>query len=189
MRHLPFLVCGLIVLALIGTAGASPGPTARVSVSSAGGESNAGSAAPSVSADGRFVAFASSASNLVPNDTNAAIDVFVHDVQAGTTSRMSVDAQGNEGSGQSLYPDISADGRLVAFPSAAPNLVPGDNNGAFDIFVHDLVLGTNERVSISSDGAQGNASSSDIPSFSPDGRYVAFASHASNLCPAIPTPR
>ena len=182
MRHLPFLVCGLIVLALIGTAGASPGPTARVSVSSDGGESNAGSAAPSVSADGRFVAFASSATNLVPNDTNAVSDVFLRDVQAGTTSRVSVDAMGNEGSAQSLYPDMSADGRFVAFPSAAPNLVPGDTNGAFDIFVRDRVLGTNERVSISSDAAQGNGTS-DTPYISYNGRYVAFSSGASNLVP------
>jgi Tol biopolymer transport system component len=184
MRHVRILVCGgLLALALAGTAGASPGTTTRVSVSSSGGEANLASVAPAVSDDGRFVAFNSNASNLVPNDTNATNDVFVHDIETSTTTRVSVDSLGNEAAGMSLYGDISADGRFVVFPSQAPNLVPGDSNGAYDIFVHDHLLGATERVSVDSAEVQSNASSSGIPYISGDGRFVAFNSDASNLVP------
>jgi Tol biopolymer transport system component len=182
MRHVRILVCGgLLALALASTASASPGSTTRVSVSSGGGESTGASVAPSVSDDGRFAAFNSSASNLVPNDTNATNDVFVRDLETSTTTRVSVDSLGNEATAISLYADISADGRFVAFPSQAPNLVPGDTNGAFDIFVHDRVLGATERVSVDSAEVQANAGSSGIPYMSGDGRFVAFDSPASNL--------
>jgi Tol biopolymer transport system component len=183
MRYIRILGVGLLALALVGTAGASPGSTTRVSVSSGGGEATGSSVTPSVSDDGRFAAFNSSASNLVPNDTNATNDVFVHDVETSTTTRVSVDSLGNEGTAMSLYPDISADGRFVAFPSQAPNLVPGDSNGAYDIFVHDRLLGTTERVSVDSAEVQANAGSSGIAYISGDGRFVAFDSPASNLVP------
>ncbi|HEY8514658.1 MAG TPA: hypothetical protein VIS07_03990 [Candidatus Binatia bacterium] len=140
------------------------------------------STASALSAGGRFVAFVSSATNLVPDDTNFMLDVFVHDRLTGTTERVSVAADGTEADGQSATPSLSADGRYVAFASAATNLVPGDSNGAFDVFVRDRVAGTIERVSVASDGSEGNFDSIS-PSISEDGRYVAFASAASNLVP------
>src|SRR5207249_8340068 len=126
--------------------GASPGTTERVSVDSTGTEGNSASTQPSISADGRFVAFASDATNLVPGDTNGAIDVFVHDRLTGTTERVSVDSAGTQGNNSSAEPSISADGRFVAFDSSATNLVPGDTNGAEDVFVHDSHTDTTERV-------------------------------------------
>jgi Tol biopolymer transport system component len=112
--------------------------TTRVSVSTTGAEANAGSFAPSISANGRFVAFASEATNLVgSDDTNGFRDVFVHDRNTGTTTRVSVDSAGAEGDSVSFNPSISANGRFVAFESFATNLVAGDTNGEDDIFVHD----------------------------------------------------
>lgn len=139
---------------------------------------------PSISADGRFVAFESFASNLVEGDTNETDDVFVRDRQTGTTVRVSVDADGNEGDGYSSSAAISADGSFVAFASGSSNLVAGDTNGVQDIFVHDLASGTTERVSVSTVGEEGNANSSSLgspPAISADGRFVAFESYASNL--------
>ncbi len=156
------------------------GVTERVSVDSAGAEGNGLSFYPSISADGRHVAFASIASNLVGGDTNASYDAFVHDRQSGTTERVSVDSSGAQGDFDSFYPVISADGRHVAFPSYTTNLVGGDTNGAPDVFVHDRQSGATERVSVDSDGAQGNSGSYE-PSISADGRYVAFHGLATNL--------
>jgi Tol biopolymer transport system component len=158
------------------------GVTERVSVSSAGVQGNNWSAVPSISADGRYVAFESWASNLVPGDLNAFGDVLVHDRQTGVTERVSVDSSGAEGNDRSWFPSISADGRYVAFESSANNLVPGDTNGAPDVFVHDRQTGVTERVSVDSSGLQGS-SPSVVPSISADGRHVAFTSFASNLVP------
>ena len=156
------------------------GGTERVSVSSSGGQGNDWSDSPSISADGRYVAFYSRASNLVAGDTNAVADIFVHDRVTGGTERVSVSSTGEQGDG--AWPSISADGRYVAFYSSASNLVPGDTNGAFDVFVHDRVTGETIRVSVSSSGVEGN-SMSGLPTISADGRYVAFHSIASNLVP------
>jgi Tol biopolymer transport system component len=166
----------------VASPGASPGPTERVSVDSAGNQGNSSSGSPALSADGRFVAFASYATNLVPGDTNGIDDVFVYDRQTGITERISVDSAGNEGNGSSRIPSISADGRFVAFFSYATNLVAGDTNGAPDVFVHDRLTGTTERVSVDSAGIQGD-SSSWSPSLSADGRFVAFESYATHLVP------
>ena len=163
--------------------GASPGPTERVSVDSAGNQGNSDSSYPSLSANGRFVAFISGASNLVPGDTNGVVDVFVHDRRTGTTERVNVDNAGNEannGGDTRSRPAISADGRFVAFSSRATNLVPGDTNGWEDVFVRDRWTGTTERVSVNSAGTEGNGSSGN-PSISADGRFVAFESYATNL--------
>ena len=157
--------------------------TERVSVGSGGTEANGISAAHSISADGRNVAFASSATNLVAGDTNAAADVFVHDRQTGETERVSVASDGAEANTASTRPSISADGRYVAFESLASNLVPGDTNGSADVFVHDRRTGITERVSVSSSGTQGTGGGSISPSISPDGRYVAFQSDATDLVP------
>ena len=159
------------------------GVTERVSVASDGTQGNIGSSQPSISADGRYVAFFGFASTLVPDDTNAANDIFVRDRETETTERVSVASDGTEANGHSFRdPSISADGRYVAFYGSATNLVPGDTNGAEDVFVHDRETGATERVSVASDGAEGNASSL-IPSISADGRYVSFHSSASNLVP------
>ena len=160
------------------------GATQRVSVSSTGIQSD-GAVYPTISADGRYVAFYSSASNLVPGDTNDASDVFVHDRTTGMTQMVSVSSfgvQGNEGlyGTGSSHPFISADGRYVAFRSESDNLVPGDTNNEFDAFVHDRQTGITERISISPAGVQGNGYTH-VSSISSDGRFVAFHSEASNL--------
>jgi Tol biopolymer transport system component len=104
-------------------------------VASDGTQGNGYSWFPSISADGRYVAFESYASNLVPGDTNDSWDVFVHDRLTGQTTRVSVASDGTQGNGSSWWPSISAEGRYVAFMSDALNLVPGDTNGWADIFV------------------------------------------------------
>jgi Tol biopolymer transport system component len=158
------------------------GQTSRVSVSSSGEQGNGESRFPSLSADGRYVAFESLASNLVPSDTNGTPDVFIHDRVTGQMTRVSVSSSGEEGNGNSSEASVSANGRYVAFHSSASNLVPGDTNGTWDVFVHDRVTGQTSRVSVSSSGEQGNGNSYEA-NISPDGRYVAFGSAASNLVP------
>jgi Tol biopolymer transport system component len=140
-----------------------------------------------ISADGRFVAFWSFASNLVPGDTNGTTDVLVRDRQTATTERVSVDSRERQatGGGGTIdtnfgRPAISADGRLVAFASSATNLVKGDKNQTVDVFVRDRVAGTTERVSLAGRRTEANAGSSG-PALSPDGRFVAFTSDADNL--------
>jgi len=156
------------------------GETERVSVASDGTQGNGGTSLADISYDGRYVAFTSESSNLVPADTNAAYDVFVRDRQTGATERISVASDGTEGNGNAWRVAISAEGRCVAFRSRAYNLVPGDTNGLADIFVHDRETGETERVSVSSEGWQANIDC-DWPAISANGRYVAFASQASTL--------
>ena len=154
--------------------------TERVSVDSGGGQANGASFLGGMSADGRFVVFASTASNLVPGDTNGLRDVFIRDRQMGTTERVSVSSLGAEANADSFDASVSADGRFVAFESAASNLVTGDTNGVSDDFVRDRQTGVTERVSVSSVGTEGNAGSLGS-TISADGRFVAFGSSASNL--------
>ena len=156
--------------------------TVRVSVASDGTQADGiwGSWLPSISADGRYVAFESDANNLVQDDTNEAWDVFVHDFVTGETVRVSVASGGTQAFGGSYSPSISADGRYAAFFSYANNLVEDDTNNRGDVFVHDLVTGETVRVSVASDGTQANGNSI-RPSISADGRYVAFESRAGNL--------
>jgi Tol biopolymer transport system component len=158
------------------------GVTERVSVSTAGGQANRDSSNPSISADGRFVAFDSTAGNLTPGDTNQIADVFVHDRQSGLTVRASRAAGGGAGNLSSFYPSISNDGRAVAFVSDASNLIPGGTNGQRHIFVRDFTTRTTEVVSVSSNETEGNSSSA-TPSISADGTRVAFATFATNLVP------
>lgn len=153
------------------------GSVERISVRSGGGLANGHSAQPVMSFDGRYVAFYSYASDLVPQDTNGAIDVFVRDREARTTERVSVGAAGREANGSSWWPAISADGRHVAFNSVATNLVPADANGAGDAFVHDRQTGATERVSVAADGSELGGESG-RPSISADGRYVAFYTYS-----------
>jgi len=156
------------------------GLTERVSVDSAGGQADGSSAFPQISADGRFVVFSSEATNLVSEDTNSVLDVFVRDRESGETSRVSVAADGAQGDGWSYIPSISTDGRFIVFASGAANLVAGDLNGYEDVFVHDRQSGEISLVSVASDGTQGDFYSQ-LPTISSDGRFVAFESNASNL--------
>ena len=153
----------------------------RVSLSSTGTQGNESSHASSISADGRFVAFESRASNLVEGDINGTDDIFVHDRETGTVELVSVSSNGAQANRSSGFPSISADGRFVAFESRASNLIVGDTNNEMDVFLHDRTTGSTERVSVSSSGAQANALYSSQPSISADGRFVAFSSFASNL--------
>ncbi len=156
------------------------GTTVRVSVSSNGGDALGNSENPSISGDGRYVAFQSDAWNITPGDGNGMIDVFVRDMDTGQTVRASVDADGEDPDSNSTRPSISADGRRVAFSSSATDLIPGGTTGAVDIYVRDLDLDQTYYVSVGHDGTPGNANSW-VPAISANGRYVVFTSGADNL--------
>lgn len=197
--------------------------TTRVSVGSAEEQANqarptsfpveSGSHLVSMSSNGRFVVFRSSASNLVPGDTNNASDFFLRDLRAGVTQRISVSSRGEQANADSRQPlgtaqwIVSDDGRYVFFNSDASNLVSGDSNGAEDLFVRDTVRGTTRRVSVSSGGQEANRGVGEQDpitvfrnvglnlfvtpvnvtqtsySATPDGKWVAFSSAATNLVP------
>ncbi len=152
----------------------------RVSVNNSGAEGNWASYRSSINADGRYVAFESWADNLVAGDNNDASDIFVYDRQTDTIERVSVNNSGAEGNWASNRPSINADGRYVAFMSAADNLVYGDSNGTNDIFVCDRLTNTVQRVSVEDSGEEGDNASQN-PSISADGRFVAFDTRAENL--------
>jgi Tol biopolymer transport system component len=156
------------------------GTIERVSVATGGAQGNSSGVAPSISADGRFVAFAGYSSNFVAGDTNGVADIFVRDRQTGTTECVSVSTGGALGDGESNLPSISADGRFIAFESYATNLVAGDTNAKPDIFLRDRVSGTTERISVSTGGSQANDYSTEA-AVSADGRFVAFQTGATNL--------
>lgn len=157
------------------------GMTERVSIDSTGAQADGGSSVPSISADGRYVAFDSVATNLVAGDTNGASDVFVHDRLSGATVRVSVEVGGAEGNADSLLPSISANGLQIAFVSFASNLVPNDVNGKLDAFVHDLAFDVTELQSASFFGNPLGGGSNFTTSISADGRSVAFESFASDI--------
>jgi flagellin-like hook-associated protein FlgL len=146
------------------------GGTTRVNTTSAGGQTSYGSSStgPVISADGRYVAFTSSASNLVAGDTNVESDAFIRDTLTGVTTRVSTSSAGVEGNAVSNVSAISADGRYVAFSSQATNLVAGDTNGQQDAFIKDTLTGVTTRVSTSSAGGQGN-NDSNVSAISADG--------------------
>ena len=173
-------VCVLPLVFLPAPALAVAAAPERVTVSLAGGEPNGMSGSISFSADGRFVAFESEASDLVPGDTNGTTDVFVRDRLTGTTRLGSVRPDGTTGNESSYEPEISDDGRYLAFSSPVNDLVPGDTNGKTDVFVRDLQAGSTVRASVNDLGEELNDASY-LPAISADGRYVAFASKASNL--------
>lgn len=158
------------------------GQTTRVSVASDGAEANGWSESPALSADGRYVVFASDASNLVTGDNNNRRDIFLHDRQTGATTLLSVRLAGASWSEDAHIPDISADGRWVAFTSPANDLVPGDSDDGDDIFLVDTSTGALSLVSVNSNGEKGNGDS-DRLALSADGRLIAFYSQASNLVP------
>jgi TolB protein len=160
-----------------------PGVTERISVSSQGTAGDNDSVLAAVSADGRFVAFTSFADNLVPGDTNFTSDVFVVDRTGGGPQRVSVSNTGQQGENSSESPSISADGRFVAFMSSSDALVPGDGDGAADVFVRDRAAATTEGISVAPTPSGFGATSSS-PAITPDGRFVAFDSWEPDLVPA-----
>jgi len=156
--------------------------TTLVSLTRTGAQAAVGSDSSAISTDGRYVALVSSGDNVVVGDTNNADDVFVRARTAGTTTLVSASrTTGDSADAESSGAAISADGRYVGFSSPATNLVAGDTNGTYDVFLRDLLAGTTSRVSVRSDGAQGNALSGFNPGLSADARYIAFTSNASNL--------
>src|SRR5581483_6819962 len=166
----------------------TPGSTASTAlVSSPGSGPAVGpavTALPAISADGSTVAYVSTASDLVTDDSNGVSDVFVYDRGARTTSRVSVGPGGAQANGPSAVdspPAVSADGQVVAFSSEATNLVADDSNGYSDVFVRDRKTGETTRVSVGPGGAEATGGDSFSPAVSADGRYVAFASDATNL--------
>ncbi|MDX6706635.1 MAG: hypothetical protein QOI48_2481 [Solirubrobacteraceae bacterium] len=177
-----------LALALLVASGATAAAGDILLASRAGGDAgakgNSPSRLPSISADGRFVAFQSTAANLDPADTDPSSDIFVRDTQTNATALVSRASgpSGANGSGESMAPDISADGRYVVFQSTAANLDPADVDSTIDVFVRDLQASTTRLVSratgesgVNSDGASG------APTISADGRYVVFESVATNL--------
>lgn len=157
-----------------------------VSISIKGGNANGGSCEPSISSDGRYIAFSSWADNLVDNDTNGR-DVFVYDQISGITERVSISSTGEELNEDNYNPSISRDGRYIAFVSGHASvaacemlLIFGDNDNIVDIFVHDRLSKITKKVSVSSSGEEANENSDD-PAISGDGQYVAFNSYANNL--------
>jgi len=158
--------------------------TTLVSVGRDGKASDGTSLRAEISKDGRFVAFESSGTNLIANDTNRSSDIFVRDLVAGTTELVTRASDGTP-----LVDEvpslgaISADGRFVSFTSSVDGVVPGDNNKKYDVFVRDRLQSTTERVSVSSTEQQADANSNGNSAMSADGRFVAFDSDASNLAP------
>ena len=147
------------------------GTTSLISVGLTGLSGSGASALPSITADGRFVAFCSSASDLVPGDTFD-FDVFVRDRQTGSTTKVGPCVSAGP-------PALSGDGRWVAF-STYVAVIPGDTNGSLDVYLYDRQTGVTTKVSTGPGGLQGNENSF-APAISSDGRWIAFASVASNL--------
>ena len=175
---LPFFLIPFLFSSLRAAA-QSPDPII-ISLSNTGEPGNGPSSSPSLSADGRWIAFASDATNLVPDDSNGVPDIFVHDRQTGETTRVSVSTNGEQANGRSNFPAISGNGRYIAFQSDATSLVPGDTNGFPDIFVQDRLTGETKRASVGINGEQANGESSNV-SIAYDGRYLAYQTMASNL--------
>lgn len=156
-------------------------PIERVSLSNTEDEGNDESTDAAMSLEGRFVGFASEADNLVPNDNNGYRDVFVRDMNTGTTERVSVTNAGGGGNGVSYDPDLSSsNARYVVYESLASNLAPTDTNGVSDIFLRDRVSDTTTLVSEALSGATGNGLSR-FPAITPDGDFTVFSSLASDL--------
>ncbi|MBL8767022.1 MAG: PD40 domain-containing protein [Planctomycetes bacterium] len=156
------------------------GRTTRVSVDHTGKDASSVSLRPAISTSGRFVAFESFATDIVPGDGNASADVFLRDLKSGQSMRVSVDSAGGEGNGNSFEAAMSSSGRVVAFSSTSTNLVVGDGNGQSDVFLRDMKSGKTSRVSVDSAGIEANEGSF-APAVSSSGRFVAYSSLADNL--------
>lgn len=158
------------------------GLTSRVSTSATGVEGDGESLDAFISPDGRYVAFESAATNLVPGDTNGYKDVFVKDIQTGAIFRASINSAGEQGNRGSQNASISEDGLRIAFSSFSNNLVPMDANGYEDLFLHDITTGITQRLNVSSAGVQGHVGAYEAI-LSPDGGFAVFFSAASNHVP------
>ena len=167
---LVFTICVICSLAIGGV-------TEIVSVNSEGDQGSGYSVEPDVSDDGRYVVFYAAAEDLVPDDTNGMLDIFVHDRFTNETTRVSISSDGEQANGQSAFPTISGDGRIVAFHSSADNLVTDDRNSETDMFAHDRETGFTVRVSVDSKGKQSNENSS-FGAVSGNGQYVVFQTAA-----------
>jgi Tol biopolymer transport system component len=176
-----FAVAAITISASLASAGPTL-QTQRASVSTQETQATASSSQPALSADGRFLAFVSTADNLVPRDTNGAADVFLRDLTGGKTTRVSVAGRRVQANGTSSEPSLSANGRYLAFVSSATNLAQRDENDQADVFVRDLKLRTTKRISLGIRGAEPNCACFD-PVISGNGLFVAFSSFASNLVP------
>lgn len=157
------------------------GAATLISSNSAGEQGDGNSRNSSVSADGRYVAFDSEATNLVADDTNGKRDVFLKDIFTDATTIISTDSAGGQGNNHSYEPSVSADGRYVAFTSDSSNLALGDTNGNRDVFLKDTLTGATTLISSNSAGQEDGVHASYNPTISADGRYVAFDSYANNL--------
>jgi Tol biopolymer transport system component len=189
------IFAALLALTIASMSHAAPGDTQLISardpqitLATASGQS----ANAAVSADGRFIAFESVAGNLIPGDTNGRTDVFVYDRSNGAIERVSVSSGAEQGNSDSVEPSISADGRFVAFSSNASNLVAGDSNAGYDVFVRDRLTQATFRISVSSSGAEAVSTAdpntpvaSGSPAISGDGRFVAFSSNAENFVSGV----
>ncbi len=157
------------------------GAVVRASVTAGGVEANGPSFEPKLSRDGHLVAFSSWATNLSPADRNGTdTDVFVKDLRTGALEQVSVNSAGVGGNAISAYIAFSANGRFVTYYSYSTNLVPGDTNGALDVFGFDRTTRTTERISVTSSGAQLSLPSG-VSSVSDDGRFVAFEANGSDF--------
>ncbi len=154
-----------------------------VSCNNTGTYGDGGSGEPSISGDGRFVAFSSVAKNLVFGDMNNMSDIFVYDRQNDAIECVSIDKNGIQGNGNSFSPSISGDGRFVSFRSSATNLVSGDTNNVDDIFVYDRLNDSIRRMNVDGRGTQGDGPCNGTPTISADGNYMTFQSEAKNLVP------
>ena len=156
--------------------------TSLVSKSSSGQQSNADNEFPQISNDGRYIAFESTANNLVENDTNKSYDVFVHDLSTKQTKRVSIASDGTQANDQSHLSSISNDGSLIAFGSLATNMVVNDTNNVRDVFVRDQINETTVRVNVADDGSQ--ADSTQYITWgvmSSNGRFIFFVTDANNI--------
>lgn len=179
MHPLPTVLAALLLPAAL-SAAAPQSPAERINLTSAGLQTGGFANEAVVSADGRYVAFQSEADDVVAGDSNFSRDVFVRDRLTGTTERVSVGPGGAQGNGHSDDVSISADGRFVLFSSSASNLVPGDTNGARDVFLRDRQAGTTTRVSEGPGGQQAD-SWSDEARLTPDAGHAVFTSTATNM--------
>ena len=151
-----------------------------ISIAPDGSQANGSSGSGFISGNGRYVTYASAASNLVSQDNNSQRDIFVYDRQDKTSELISVSTKGTQANGMSTFSVISEDGRYVAFESMADNLVSGDNNGLSDIFLRDRQGGATKRINLAANGARANGASI-LDSISEDGRYISYTSEADNL--------
>ncbi|HET6162625.1 MAG TPA: calcium-binding protein [Planctomycetota bacterium] len=178
-RALRFGTAGAAALGFAATA-AMAQETTRSSVDSVGTEANNQSFVSGISADGRYVAFYSDATNLVAGDTNLKTDCFVKDTLTGAVTRVSVRSSGVEANGPSSGVVVSKDGIITAFQSDAKNMVNGDLNATTDVFMHNSSTGNTKRISVDSIGTEANGASQS-PIISADGSIIAYSSQATNL--------